>query len=239
MTTTMMTARPDNVIVERVSRYAGPGRRWRGVTSEGLVIYGETADDVRDALAAPPGGWIAHYAAVRARIAAAATRPAPAAVAEPAPAPTAVAEPEPAPEPPAPPVLLLPEPDAVSVISLEQILEKVKAKRMPGLTPKARRLRERHATRAVKMALHPHIRRSPELRAAIAAILEAHCVSWPEVVGNSRSPVYLRPRLEVYRLLTAAGWSRSEIARAVNRDHTTVIYYLEKWGQHDQDQTKP
>jgi chromosomal replication initiation ATPase DnaA len=73
-----------------------------------------------------------------------------------------------------------------------------------------------------------------QIETMCADILTAHGATWLTVTGRSTSGALIRPRLEIYRRLLALGWSYSAIGRACNRDHTTIIYYVEKWGKTDE-----
>ena len=183
-------------------------------------------------LAEPEGGWIAHYAAVKARIAAraaaAAPPPPPApALALPAPEPELVPEPalepalEPAPEP-APPVW----PYAPATF-----FEARRKNPRKSTRAKSERLRYEHAARIGNVRLPVEIRRRPDLRERVEEIMATHSVTWGEIVGTSRSKVYIPSRLAVYQLLVADGWSRCAIGRACRRDHTSILYYITKWGR--------
>jgi chromosomal replication initiation ATPase DnaA len=72
-----------------------------------------------------------------------------------------------------------------------------------------------------------------QIETMCADILTAHGATWLTVTGRSTSGALIRPRLEIYRRLLALGWSYSAIGRACNRDHTSIIYYVEKWGKTD------
>jgi hypothetical protein len=61
-----------------------------------------------------------------------------------------------------------------------------------------------------------------QIETMCADILTAHGATWLTVTGRSTSGALL-----------ALGWSYSAIGRACNRDHTSIIYYVEKWGKTD------
>jgi len=148
--------------------------------------------------------WIAHYAAVKARIAVGRPRP--------------LAPPAPAPEP----------------VPAIQALPTARA-RPPQAKPRAPRASVRQAR---KDRVAPHAARysltQEQIETLCADILAAHGATWLTVTGRSTSGALIRPRLEIYRRLLALGWSYSAIGRACNRDHTTIIYYVEKWGKTDE-----
>ena len=148
--------------------------------------------------------WIAHYAAVKARIAVGRPRP------------------------PAPPT---PAPEPVPVI---QALPTARA-RPPQAKPQAPRPSGRQA-RKDRVAAHAarYSLTQEQIEILCADILTAHEATWLTVTGRSTSGALIRPRLEIYRRLLALGWSYSAIGRACNRDHTTIIYYVEKWGKTDE-----
>jgi chromosomal replication initiation ATPase DnaA len=145
--------------------------------------------------------WIAHYAAVKARIAAGRPRP---------PAP-----PAPAPEP-------VPAIQALPMVRLKAPQPKPRAPR--ASVRQARK--DRAAARAARYSMTQE-----QIKTMCADILAAHEATWLTVTGRSTSAALIRPRLEIYRRLLALGWSYSAIGRACNRDHTTIIYYVEKWGK--------
>jgi chromosomal replication initiation ATPase DnaA len=148
--------------------------------------------------------WIAHYAAVKARIAVGRPRP---------PAP-----PTPAPEP-------VPVIQALPMARARPTQAKPRAPR--ASTRQARK--DRVAARAARYSLTQE-----QIVDLCADITTRHGVTWQAVTGRSTSAALIRPRLEIYRRLLDLGWSYSAIGRACNRDHTTIIYYIEKWGKTDE-----
>jgi chromosomal replication initiation ATPase DnaA len=148
--------------------------------------------------------WIAHYAAVKARIAAGRPRP--------------TAPPAPAPEP-------VPAIQALPMVRLKAPQPKPRAPRASARQAR----KDRAAARAARYSLTQE-----QIKTMCADILTAHDVTWLTVTGRSTSAALIRPRLEIYRRLLALGWSYSAIGRACNRDHTTIIYYVEKWGKTDE-----
>lgn len=151
--------------------------------------------------------WIAHYAAVKARIAAGRPRP---------PAP-----PTPAPEP-------VPAIQALPMIRLNAPKRQTPPKpRAPRASTRQAR-KDRVAARAARYSLTRE-----QIVDMCADITTRHGVTWKDVTGSGQAAHYIRPRLEIYRRLLDLGWSYSAIGRACNRDHTTIIYYIEKWGKTD------
>lgn len=153
-----------------------------------------------------PIDWLAHYAAVKARIAAGRPRP---------PAPPRRA-PDPVPELPPRPALP-PLPMATPRVILPK----------PSFSARALR-KQRVAEAAARQTMTPE-----QLADLCDDILANHSISWATLVGHGQAASYIRPRLEVYRRLIDRGWSYSAIARACQRDHTSIMYYIEKWGQYD------
>lgn len=68
-----------------------------------------------------------------------------------------------------------------------------------------------------------------------AAILKNVCrqygVTPNELRGQARNKNLLSARVEFSRLGRMQGWSLPLIGRLLNRDHTTVLYYLKKTGK--------
>jgi hypothetical protein len=73
-----------------------------------------------------------------------------------------------------------------------------------------------------------------ELEELCADITAAHKTTWLVLVGRSPAAVHMRARLEVYRRLLALGWSYSAIGKACGRDHSTIMYYIRRWGTTDE-----
>ena len=49
----------------------------------------------------------------------------------------------------------------------------------------------------------------------------------PELIlGKCRAHLLMQARVEVAKRLDARGWSSKQIGRVLNRDHTTIIFYL-------------
>ena len=173
--------------------------------------------------------WAAHYAAVKARIATGRPRPGatpPAPPADPpAPAP-------PAPAPPAPPA----DPPVLYKTDTAWIrLTRAEHAALPHVKERAARLSDKAARRARMDARMASYRLTQEQLAELCAdITAAHKTTWLVLVGRSPAAVHLRPRLEVYRRLLALGWSYTAIGKACGRDHSTVMYYIRRWGTTDE-----
>jgi hypothetical protein len=73
-----------------------------------------------------------------------------------------------------------------------------------------------------------------QLAELCADITTRHKTTWLVLVGRSPGAAHLRPRLEVYRRLLALGWSYTAIGKACGRDHSTVMYYIRRWGTTDE-----
>jgi hypothetical protein len=173
--------------------------------------------------------WAAHYAAVKARIA---TGQRPGAAPAPAPAPAPPADPPapaPAPAPPAdPPVLYKTDTAWVRLTRAEHAA-------LPHVQTRAAKLSDKAARRARMDERMSRYRLTQEQLAELCAdITTRHKTTWPVLVGRSPGAAHLRPRLEVYRRLLALGWSYSAIGKACGRDHSTIMYYIRRWGTTDE-----
>jgi len=169
--------------------------------------------------------WADHYAAVRERIAqgrapARAKPPAPVVIVR-----TVVDRPQPprtparAPgKPPPPAPLTQAERDALPV-----------AKPRPRVS---RAKRAQHRLEQAQRKLD-HAASVATLPDRFADVLARYEVTWRALTGSSQSVTYIRPRLEIYRALVADGWSYSAIGRACNRDHSSIMHYIKKWGRSD------
>lgn len=62
----------------------------------------------------------------------------------------------------------------------------------------------------------------------VLPVLEDHDVMWADVVRVSRLAKLVNARRDVYRELFEMGMSFSQIGRVCQRDHTTIMYHLEK-----------
>ena len=169
--------------------------------------------------------WAAHYAAVKARIA---TGQRPGAPAPPAP-PAPPADPPAPPAPPAdPPVLYKTDTAWIRLTRAEHAA-------LPHVQARAAKLSDKAARRARMDARMAGYRLTQEQLAELCAdITAAHKTTWLVLVGRSPAAVHLRPRLEVYRRLLALGWTYSAIGKACGRDHSTIMYYIRRWGATDE-----
>ena len=172
--------------------------------------------------------WAAHYAAVKARIATGQRPGAAAPPAPPAPAPPAPPADPPAPAPADPPVLYKTDTAWIKLTRAEHAA-------LPHVKARAARLSEKAARRARMDARMASYRLTQEQLAELCAdITAAHKTTWLVLVGRSPGAVHLRPRLEVYRRLLALGWSYTAIGKACGRDHSTIMYYIRRWGTTDE-----
>jgi len=171
--------------------------------------------------------WAAHYAAVKARIATGRPRPGAA-----APAPAPPAPPAPPADPPAPPA----DPPVLYKTDTAWIkLTRAEHAALPHVKARAAKLAGKAARRARMDARMASYRLTQEQLAELCAdITAAHKTTWLVLVGRSPAAVHLRPRLEVYRRLLALGWSYTAIGKACGRDHSTVMYYIRRWGTTDE-----
>ena len=172
-----------------------------------------------------PIDWFAHYAAVKARIATGRPRPGATPPADPPAPPPA---PAPAPAPPAdPPVLYKTDTAWIKLTRAEHAA-------LPHVKARAAKLSDKAARRARMDARMASYRLTQEQLAELCAdITAAHKTTWLVLVGRSPGAVHLRPRLEVYRRLLALGWSYTAIGKACGRDHSTIMYYIRRWGTTD------
>ncbi len=83
----------------------------------------------------------------------------------------------------------------------------------------------RHAEEVARersAAKHDHV--ASPITKIIMAVADEYGVPAYQISGPSRAAVYAVPRQEVMRRALDAGYSSTRIGRALNRDHTTVIY---------------
>lgn len=71
----------------------------------------------------------------------------------------------------------------------------------------------------------PHAR----VRKIVEPILRARETPWDDVVSPSRRHELIATRIVVYVALHNAGFSMKQIGRFCERDHTTILHYLRKW----------
>jgi len=169
--------------------------------------------------------WFAHYAAVKARIA---TGQRPGAATPPAPSAPPATPPAPPATPEDPPVLYRTDTAWIRLTRAERAA-------LPHVKERAAKLAGKAARRARMDARMASYRLTQEQLAELCAdITAAHKTTWLVLVGRSPAAAHLRPRLEVYRRLLALGWTYSAIGKACGRDHSTVMYYIRRWGTTDE-----
>lgn len=64
-------------------------------------------------------------------------------------------------------------------------------------------------------------------RAIIRDVLTKHGMTHDELIGDSRYRAFYLARVEVAKALQAAGVKPLRIAKILNKDHSTVNYYLD------------
>jgi chromosomal replication initiation ATPase DnaA len=73
----------------------------------------------------------------------------------------------------------------------------------------------------------------PDTRAEIMAIVDtvaqAHGLSHADILGPSRYANIVRARHECFGMASEDGFTATEIGRAMNRDHTSVLNGVRKW----------
>lgn len=67
-----------------------------------------------------------------------------------------------------------------------------------------------------------------ETRDSLRHILTAYDVTWEDVISPSRRHAMHAPRLAVYWALHCRGFSTSKIGQLTRRDHSSIVYALEK-----------
>ena len=105
---------------------------------------------------------------------------------------------------------------------------------LPHVKERAARLSEKAARRArMDERMARYRLTAQELEDLCIDIAVRHKTTWLAITGRSTSDTLLRPRLEVYRRLLALGWSYTAIGKACGRDHSTIMYYIRRWGTTD------
>ena len=162
--------------------------------------------------------WIAHYAAVKARIAVGRPRPG---ATPPAPVPA------PAPAPPPAPTLELYKTNTAWVR-----LTRAEHAALPHVQARRAKLAAKAARAAEHRARYDLT--AEALENLCADIIARHKTTWLAVTGRSTSKALMLPRAEVYKRLLGLGWSYSAIGKACGRDHSTIMYYVRRWSdKHD------
>jgi chromosomal replication initiation ATPase DnaA len=75
----------------------------------------------------------------------------------------------------------------------------------------------------------------PNLRAAraiIGPVLKRLDMTWEEIIRDDRHRPYVLARREVYYALRQAGWSYPSIGQLCERDHSSILYAVQKWTEH-------
>ena len=67
---------------------------------------------------------------------------------------------------------------------------------------------------------------TPQARAIIREIAALRHVDPYKIIGQSRSEKVFRARIEVTRALDARGYSTQRIGAMLNKDHSTIVFYL-------------
>ncbi len=73
---------------------------------------------------------------------------------------------------------------------------------------------------------------TPQARAIIKEIAELRGLEPREILGRSRFQNVVRARVEVAKRLDERGYSSPQIGKILNRDHTTVLYYIGRGRRH-------
>lgn len=76
---------------------------------------------------------------------------------------------------------------------------------------------------------------APNMRGArktIAPILLRRGLVWADIIRDDRHKEFVLARREIYHALRELGWSYPLIAKLCKRDHTSVLYAIQKWAQH-------
>lgn len=76
-------------------------------------------------------------------------------------------------------------------------------------------------------------------RQIIAEVAARRGVDPRDILRACRKPKVFRARIEVAERLRARGYSSPQIGRCLNKDHTTVLYYLGLLSRKVSDEQKP
>lgn len=68
-----------------------------------------------------------------------------------------------------------------------------------------------------------------EIMAIVDNVAQAHGLSHADILGPSRYANIVRARHECFGMAFEAGFTATEIGRAMNRDHTSVLNGVKKW----------
>ena len=77
---------------------------------------------------------------------------------------------------------------------------------------------------------------TPQARAVIREIAALRGIDPGRIIGYSRKEKIFRARIEVARALDARGYSTPRIGAILNKDHSTIVFYL---GRGKKKPTKP
>jgi hypothetical protein len=67
---------------------------------------------------------------------------------------------------------------------------------------------------------------TPQARAIIREVAASHVVTLANLIGRCRSARVVHARVEVAKRLRARGYSTPRIGAMLNKDHTTIVFYL-------------
>lgn len=68
-----------------------------------------------------------------------------------------------------------------------------------------------------------------EIMAIIDAVSDARAVPQNAILGATRRSHVVRARRECFAMAHQRGFTATEIGRAMNRDHSSVLYGIRKW----------
>jgi chromosomal replication initiation ATPase DnaA len=80
----------------------------------------------------------------------------------------------------------------------------------------------KHRTRTYEPDAHPET----TIKDTIERVCEKHKITKAALTSKCRKTHLVTARKEVAEILEAAGYSYSDIGRALNRDHSTVLHFL-------------
>jgi hypothetical protein len=76
---------------------------------------------------------------------------------------------------------------------------------------------------------------TPNVRGArkvVAPILLRRNLVWADIIRDNRHKEFVLARREIYYALRELGWSYPAIGDFCQRDHTSVLYAVQKWAEH-------